>query len=351
LTVIVDGRTLSGPNTAARREGGRVLVPVSAIARALHFPIDINGRTVIVDRPGVKAVLDAASGRVLENGSVILSFTSGPELIFPATVAELMLPSELAASLLNATIRADDAVLTVDTGARQLASKAGARTSRKSRSIADLYRVDFDLNSSRYATSSSQNVVLTATGRLGDGRFLLTSNAASTAGFKMKPRTALFELERPNGQRFSAGDMIAGSGTEYLAANIRGAMVSIPVGRFVATAFGGRPNSGDAVLGLGEPVRAKYNGSVYGALLESSDLGRRRSTIAWAAGAMAFDTRARSGRVASALTTFSGRRLQLRADAAVGRDKLGGSIKIRFAHPPSEPRDPPGRIERSGHRK
>jgi len=35
----------------------------------------------------------------------------------------------------------------------------------------------------------------------------------------------------------------------------------------------------------------------------------------------------------------------------VCRQELGGSIKIRFAHAPSGPRDPPGRIERSGHRK
>src|SRR5213595_2910952 len=94
LTVVVDGRALSGPGTSARREAGRVLVPVSAIARVLHFAIEVDGRTVTVGRPGVKAVLDAASGRILENGGVVLTFTGGAEIIFPAAASELMLPSE-----------------------------------------------------------------------------------------------------------------------------------------------------------------------------------------------------------------------------------------------------------------
>ncbi len=318
LTVIVNGRALSGPNTSARRDGGRVLVPVAAIAQALHFTVGISGRMLTVDRPGVKAILDAESGRVLENGAIVLSFTGGAEIIFPATTADLMLPSDLAAALLNVTIRSDDATVTVETGAHGAAAASASRSGKKSHTIADLYRVDFDLNSSRYATSSSQNAILTASGRLGDGRFLLTSSATSAAVFKMKPQTALFELERPNGQRFSAGDMIAASGTEFLAVNVRGAMAVIPVGRFTATIFGGRPNSGDTLAGSGRPVSSRYNGSVYGALLESSSLAKRPSTISWAAGVMAFDTGMRSGRVASGVTTFSGRRLQLRADAAVG---------------------------------
>jgi hypothetical protein len=321
LTVIVDGRPLSGPGTSARREAGRVLVPVSAIARALHFTIDISGRSVVVERPGVRAILDAASGRVMENGTVVLSFNGGAEIVFPGTAAELMLPSELAAALLGVSIRADDSTVNIDTGARQLASRSGSKKGGKSRRIADLYRVDFDLSSSRYASSTAQNALLSASGRLGDGRFLLTSSAATPIGFKMKPQTALFELERPNGQRFAAGDMIAASGTEFLAANIRGAMVTIPVGRFTATAFGGLPNAGESIPGSGQPIRAKYRGSVYGGMIESSNLGKRSSTVSWMAGAMGFNTRVRSGHVASGVAAFSGRRLQLRADVAVGSFK------------------------------
>lgn len=319
LTVVVDGRALSGPNTSARREAGRVLVPAAAIARALHFTLSISGRTVTVERPGAKTLLDAESGRVVENGAVVLSFV-GPDVILTSSASELMLPSDLAAALLGVSIRTDDTVVNVSSQ-RQVSAAQGPSGGRKVRKIADLYRVDFELGSSKYATATSHNAVLTATGRVADGRFLLTTTGTSARGLRIQPRTALFELERPNGQRFSAGDMVAASGTEFLAANIRGVAASVPVGRFIVTAFGGMPNSGESTSGNRQAFSAGYQGKTYGALIESANIGRRTSTISWTAGLISFDTSIRSGRVASGVASYSDRRLQVRADVAVGSFK------------------------------
>jgi len=60
---------------------------------------------------------------------------------------------------------------------------------------------------------------------------------------KMSLRQGTFSFERPNGQRYLAGDFGTGSNLEFLSTHLRGGSASIPVGGTIFTGFGGRTYS------------------------------------------------------------------------------------------------------------
>src|SRR5437868_4005461 len=67
--IIVNGRKLSGPGSRARRRGGSLMIPVSAVARGLGdtAKIDISSRSLSVERQtGVVSDLDPRTSSVRE---------------------------------------------------------------------------------------------------------------------------------------------------------------------------------------------------------------------------------------------------------------------------------------------
>jgi len=67
--IVVNGRTLTGPNSAARLRDGRIMIPVSVLAGALGDAVAVSpsARTVTVRRQtGITAAFDASQGQVRE---------------------------------------------------------------------------------------------------------------------------------------------------------------------------------------------------------------------------------------------------------------------------------------------
>ena len=94
--IIVNERALVGPNSAAQLRGGRLFLPVAAIAQALGDTLssDSATRSVTVRRQnGTVAVFNAQLNEVRENGAVVLTVSGTADLIFPPSASELMLPA------------------------------------------------------------------------------------------------------------------------------------------------------------------------------------------------------------------------------------------------------------------
>ncbi|MEQ1646874.1 MAG: hypothetical protein ABL959_25690, partial [Pyrinomonadaceae bacterium] len=207
VPVVVNGRELTGPSTLARTNP-QIAVPVAAIARALgdRVSVDIASRSVtVVRQAGVTAAFDATLGQVLENGAVVLSVSNSREITFSPNTDELMLAIEIASALLDVSIRFDVARNKVVVSRGQLSS--GILEGDSKAGILELYDARYEYLLSRYTSSTAQSVVLNGTGRLGDGRFHFNSNLSPSGSRQFSPRQFSFDLERPNGQRFVAGDL------------------------------------------------------------------------------------------------------------------------------------------------
>lgn len=326
LTVIVNGRALSGPNSLARIGGGSVLVPVSAIAHSLGDSVNINiaARLVSITRQdGVSAEFDATLGQVRENGAITLTVSNSGGIIFPANAAEMMLPVEIAASLLDASIRLDatqNKVIVL----RGIAA-SGVVTREQERGFGEIYRAEYDYNLSDHSGSIAHNLIITAAGRLFDGRFYLNSNSSGSSFRQFTPRNFSFNLERPNGQRFIAGDFGSGAELPLLTANVRGGLVSVPIGNFTVAAFGGRADSGTAmpIVFGSDPAfspfirRQRFDTNVLGGYFSTGVLAGA-SPLKVSAGAMRFSGRSRSGTIASSSAVYAGTRMRIQADLGLG---------------------------------
>ncbi|HYG78747.1 MAG TPA: stalk domain-containing protein, partial [Pyrinomonadaceae bacterium] len=215
-TIVVDGRALTGPQSFPQQRGGRLFLPVTSIARALGdvVTVDASARTVVVRRQtGTVAEFNAQLNQVSENNSPILSTSGTADIVFPPSADELMLPVEIVSALLGAAINVDEAARAV----RVTRGRVRAETVRTGarRSSFELYQVDYDYNLNRYSTSSNQSLTLSADGRIGDGRFhLLTNSSVGTGRPFGLLRNVTLTYDRPNGQRFVAGDF--GTGTDLL---------------------------------------------------------------------------------------------------------------------------------------
>lgn len=339
-TIVVDGRTLTGPFSFPQQRGGRMFLPVVGIARALGDAINVKAqaRTVeVLRRTGVSADFNAELSQVRESGSVILALSSTADIIFPPNPDELMLPVEIVSGLLDVSIRLDE-------GARSVQITRGAAHADTIRAGAgrtrfELYEMEYDYNFNSYPSALVHNLTLRATGRIGDGRFNLITNSnvgTGAAGFGLL-RNATFTYERPNGQRFIGGDFHTGTDLLFMSAAARGVLAQIPLGGTRLTVFGGRAISGifqpqlapidpnftqqqEAII----PVRNsyRYDTNVAGAYLTfgpSARDPRRANQLLFSAGGMYFNSPGSSGQLLTGSVRYSSRRAWLQGDVGVGQ--------------------------------
>lgn len=340
--IVVNGKTLTGPNSAPQQRGGRLFLPVAAIAAALGDAItsDPTARLVTVRRQnGIVCDFSALLNQVRENGSVTLTVSGTADLVFPPVVAELMLPVEIVSALLDVSVRRDEgqgqgqAIEITRGGAVAETVRAGARDARW-----ELFQVEFDYNLNRYSSFASHNLSLRGTGRIGASRFTFLTDLTGGDGGGARPvnlHGGNFRLERPNGQTFVAGDLGTGTDLQFMSATVRGAAVDLPFGRFRVSAFGGRTISGIVALvpyplivvpGTGDPEPVKprsplaYDTNVFGAsiTLASPADGPNGSDLNFAAGAMHYAGPNRRGDLATASLRYGSRRTRLQADVAAG---------------------------------
>ncbi len=324
-SIIVNGRTLTGPNSSAQTRDGHLLIPVAGLARALgdSVQVDPSGKTITVNRnAGSSSSYDSRLGQVKENNVVVLSISNPGLIILSPFVEEAMLPSEIVSALFDASLRFDrqkNAVI-VTRGIVGVVTQQ-----KKKQGIGELYFVEYEYNLNRYSSTNSQGLTLSAIGRLADGRFSLVSNSSGNSLGQMSPKNFNFSLERPNGQHFVAGDFGTGAALQLLTSNIRGGLVSIPVGNFTIAAFAGRSNSGtvgrDGAADFAPLTRNRnlFDTNVFGvsATTKPFDSGILRP-LSISAGALRFAGSSRQGSVVSTSLNFGGQRTQLQADFGLG---------------------------------
>ncbi|HYO90322.1 MAG TPA: hypothetical protein VEQ40_01745, partial [Pyrinomonadaceae bacterium] len=338
-TIIVDGRTLTGPQSFPQQRGGRLFLPLASIARALGdlVKVDTRARTVEVRRQtGVVAEFNAQLKQVSENGSLILSVSNTADIIFPPNADELMLPIEIVAALLDASISLDEAAHAV----RITRGQAQAETVRTGarRSIFELYHLDYDYNLNKYSSSSNQSLTLRADGRIGDGRFNLLTNSSIGTG---RPfgllRNVTLMYERPNGQRFVGGDFGTGTDLLFMSSTMRGLSAQIPFKSVRLTAFAGRAVSGVSQLqpqfplptdvqppDIIEPYKLHYDTNVFGAYATfgaSAGGSYRPGQMLFSAGTIGFNGPGRSGQMFTGSARYASTRGRFQADVGVGRFK------------------------------
>ncbi len=340
--IVVQGRTLTGPNSSAQQIGGRIVIPIVSVARALGDIVTAVPamRTVSVKRQtGVAADFDARLGQVRENGSLILTVSNTGEIVFSPNADELMLPAEITAALLDVAVRydADKNAVLISRGLAETISTQSAGGRRPF----EIYQADYEYSLDRYLSASLQNLSLKLAGRLGDGRFTFLSNSTAASLRSFSPlQTSTFNLERPNGQRFSAGDFGTGTDLQFFSAAIRGGSASIPVGKMMVTGFGGRSFSG-VFLPVPDPLltqsplqpqpkpkqvnRFHFDTNVFGVFAASASAanGRGSNAFGFSAGAMNFDGPQRRGDLVSGSVNYNKARFQLQGEFGFG--KFAGS--------------------------
>ena len=327
--IIVNERTLVGPNSAAQLRGGRLFLPVATIAQALGdtFSSDSTLRIVTIRRQnGTTAIFNAALNEVRENGALVLTVSGTADLVFPPTSNELMLPAEIVSALFDVIIRRDEnhAIVINRKGVQADTIRSGAKHAPW-----QVFQLEYDYNFSRYTGWSDHNLVLRGTGRVGDARLSFITN--SSVGMTHNSSRLLggtVRLDRPNGQSFVGGEFGTGTDVEFLGAAVRGGLVQLPVHGVRLDFFGGQTTSGIAQTPapalLSDPDKLKpysfqYDTRVFGALVTTATEARRQQDFTFSAGAMNFDGSSRKGNmVAGGLKYISGLN-RFQADFATGQ--------------------------------
>jgi hypothetical protein len=324
--IIVNERALVGPNSAAQLRGGRLFLPVAAIAQALGDTLssDSATRSVTVRRQnGTIAVFNAQLNEVRENGAVVLTVSGTADLIFPPTANELMLPAEIVAAVLDVIVRRDEnnAVVISRKGVAVETIRPGAK-----RAPWELFQLEYDYNFSRYASVGDHTLVLRGTGRVGDARLSFLANSTIGAA-RNASRSNLHgghvRLDRTNGQSFVAGEFGTGTDVEFMIAGVRGGMVQLPLHRVRLDFFGGQTTSGltlppDPTF---EPQTSllpiRYDTRIFGAIATTAI--ERRSDVTFSGGVMHFGGPSRKGNMLAGGFSYTSGLNRFQADVAAGQ--------------------------------
>ena len=337
--IVVAGRRLAGVNSFAQRRSGRVFLPIVSIARAFGdaVKVDAAGRQIEIRRQtGVTADFDGRLGQVRENGAIVLVVSNTTEIVFSPDAESLMLPLEISAALLGASIRFDAAESAfVVSRTTEETPRVEAQRNGAERSALEVHRIDYEYNFNHYAFFSNHNLTVSAEGRIGDGRFNFLSNLNRAERQSGIFRNGTFTFERPNGQRFIAGDFGSGGDLPFMAATTRGGAAQILVGNLRVNAFAGRSNSGalfpsenvepDAQNQIQtNPPRNVFrrDTNVVGVhatkdFFEKTTKSSDSLTVS--AGAMRFGSPVRRGEMLASSFRYGSPKLRLQGDAAIGR--------------------------------
>ena len=334
--IVVNGRPLVGPNSAAQLRGGRLFLPVATIAEALGdtFNSDSTLRIATVRRQnGTTAVFNGPLNEIRENGSIILTVSGTSDLVFPPTPGELMLPAEIVSALLDVTVRRDETnAITVSRKDKPVETvRAGEKHSRF-----ELFQLDYDYNFNRYSSVGDHNFILRGTGRVGDARLSFISNSSMAMGhdsFGPKTIGGSVRLDRPNGQSFVGGEFGTGTDVSFLSAAVRGGLVQLPVSKLRLDFFGGQTTSGifqthasestsstnEQRLPLLPDLNVRYDTSIFGAIATTASEAPSQAHITLSGGGLHFAGPNREGDVAAGDVKYATALNRFQADVAVGR--------------------------------
>jgi hypothetical protein len=331
--IVVNGRPLVGPNSAAQLRGGRLFLPVATIAAALgdSFSSDSTLRIATVRRQnGITAVFNGPLNEVRENGSTILTVSGSADLVFPPTSSELMLPAEIVSALLDVTVRRDErnAILVSRKDQQVETVRPGEKHSRF-----ELFRLEYDYNFSRYSSVGDHNLILRGTGRVGDARLSFISNSSMAIGhdsFGPNLLGGFLRIDRPNGQSFVGGEFGTGTDVPFLSAAVRGGLVQLPVSRLRLDFFGGQttsgivqPHSNDSLSDANQRPRpsnlnVRFDTSIFGAIATTASEIPSQAGITLSGGALHFGGPNRRGDVVAGDMKYVRGLNRFQADVSVG---------------------------------
>lgn len=331
--IIVNERTLVGPNSAVQVRGGRLFLPIGTIALALGdtFNSDSTLRVVTIRRQnGTVAVFTAPLNEVRENGALVLTVSGTADLVFPPTPNELMLPAEIVAALLDVTVRRDEnnAIVVARKGVPATTIRTGAKHAPW-----EIFQIEYDYNYSRYTSVGDHSLVLRGTGRVGDARLSFLANSSMGVTHNSTRPTlqgGTVRLDRPNGQSFVGGEFGTGTDVEFLGAAVRGGLVQLPFHRVRLDFFGGQTTSGVSVtppttnpedfrlrpyslLGL------NYDTKIFGAIATTATQATRQSDFTLSGGAMHFGGANRQGNIVAGGLKYIAGLNRFQADVAAGQ--------------------------------
>lgn len=333
--IVVADRPLTGPFSLPQQRGSRMFLPAVSIARALgdSVTVDLASRSVKVQRQtGVVAEFNAQRNQILENGSVVMVVSDTADIAFPPNPEGLMLPVEILAPLLDASIIVDQVTQAVRITRGQSGPdpvSAGAQ-----QAAWEIYQIDYSSNLNFYSSSFNHNLSLHSSGRIKDGRFDLLSNfdGGTTQG-PVVFRRSLFTLDRENGQRLMVGDFGTGTDLEFLSSAIRGVSVQQPFDGFRVTLFGGRalsdvtprivltdPLTGLPVIPL-ERLRPRYETNVFGSFVTFGPKIHKPASadsLTFSTGLMYFNGPTSSGEMITGSVRYSSNRNQFQGDVGAG---------------------------------
>jgi hypothetical protein len=332
--IIVNDRTLVGPNSAVQLRGGRLFLPIATIAQALGdtFTSDSTLRIVTIRRQnGTTAVFNAPLNEVRENGVVVLTVSGTADLVFPPTPNELMLPAEIVAALLDVTVRRDVSKAIV---INRKSIQAETVRSGDKHAPWQIFQIEYDYNYSRYVSSGDHSLVLRGTGRVGDARLSFIANTAigvTQNSSRPSLQGGTIRLDRSNGQSFVGGDFGTGTEIEFLAAAVRGGLVQLPYRRVRLDVFGGQTTSGipeppsskstadNLRLGPYSSLDVQYDTGIFGAMVTSATQAPRQFDFTLSAGATHFGGPTRKGDMAAGGLRYTSGPNRFQADLAAGQ--------------------------------
>lgn len=330
MTIIVGDRPLSGRVSLPQQRGARLFLPVTAIARALgdQISVAIQSRRVEVRRQtGVLADFNSPLNQVRENGAVILVVSNTADVVFTPDPEDLMLPVEIIAPLLDVSIIVDALTVRITRG------KPGSGSVRDGTQHAqwEFHQINYSYNLNMYSASFGHNFLMNSTGRIGDGRFNLTTNLyGSSQKEAVTFQSGSFSFERPNGQKFIAGDFGTGTDLSFMASSVRGAWAQQPFAGMRMTAFAGRAMSNgfaEARLPHEEPelpftrFQPAYDTSILGSYASFgpsiSNPSQTPSTL-YSSGFLYFDGPESRGEMLTSGVKYASERHQFIGDMGVG---------------------------------
>jgi len=326
--IIVNERALVGPNSAAQLRGGRLFLPVAAIAQALGDTLssDATSRVVTIRRQnGTTAIFNAPLNEVRENGALILTVSGTADLVFPPTPNELMLPAEIVAALLDVTVRRDENQAIVI--ARKSIQAETIQTGAKHVPW-EIFQIEYDYNYSRYTSSGDHSLVLRGTGRIGDARLSFIANSSiGVTQYSSRPslQGGTVRLDRPNGQSFVGGEFGTGTDVEFLSAGVRGGLVQLPFNRVRLDFFGGQTTSGIAfnpdplIHNPYSALAVRYDTGLFGAIATTATHAPRQSDFTLSGGAMHFGGSTRKGVMFAGGLKYTSGLNRFQADVAMGQ--------------------------------
>lgn len=333
--IVVADRALTGPHSLPQQRGSKMFLPAVSIARALGdaVTVDFAARSVKVQRQtGVVAEFNAQRNQILENGSVVMVVSDTADIVLPPNAEELMLPVEILAPLLDASIIVDQKTNAV----RITRGQSGPEPVRAGAQQAayEIYQIDYSSNLNFYSSSFNHNLSLHSSGRIKDGRFDVLSNLdGGTAQGPLVFRRNLFTFERENGQKLMGGDFGTGTDLEFLSSAIRGVSIQQPFDSARITVFGGRALSdvtprlalSDPLTGLPlapfERLKPRYDTNVFGAFatfVPASQKPTSSKLLTYSSGLMYFNGPTASGEMLTSSVRYNSSRHQFQGDVGIG---------------------------------